>query len=513
MTEIRRALLSVSDKTGLVPFAKGLAARGVELVASAGTAAALQEAGLKVTLVDDVTGAAEMLGGRVKTLHPSIHGGILARRDVPEDVAALRERDIRPIDLVVVNLYPFQRLAMRRGVPEAELVEHIDVGGPAMLRAAAKNFAHVAVVVSPERYGFVLDELGEGDGSLSLGTRRELAAEAFAHSASYEIAIANWFMDADAFPDRLFAEFTREQALPYGENPHQRAAYYAERGARRHVLSMVHQHAGRPLSFNNIADLSAGRELLREFSLPGCVIIKHQNPCGVALAGNVHEAYQKALAGDPVSAFGGVVTVNRPVTRELAEVLAEQFIELLFAPGYEDGAVDILRGRQNLRILENRERRRANPGERGLQRVMGGILVQDLDSESEDREMMTVATSRTPTEREWGDLIFAWRVAKHVRSNAIVIARDLQTLGVGAGQMSRVDAVRIAVDKALVPLNGSALASDAFFPFPDGPQIALDAGVSTVIQPGGAKRDDEVIAAAERAGAVMVMTGRRHFSH
>ena len=282
MTEIRRALLSVSDKTGLVPFAKGLAARGVELVASAGTATALQEAGLTVTLVDDVTGAAEMLGGRVKTLHPSIHGGILARRDVPEDLAALRERDIRPIDLVVVNLYPFQRLAMRRGVPEAELVEHIDVGGPAMLRAAAKNFAHVAVVVSPERYGFVLDELGEGDGSLSLGTRRELAAEAFAHSASYEIAIANWFMEGDAFPDRLFAEFTREQALPYGENPHQRAAYYAERGARRHVLSMVHQHAGRPLSFNNIADLSAGRELLREFSLPGCVIIKHQNPCGVA---------------------------------------------------------------------------------------------------------------------------------------------------------------------------------------------------------------------------------------
>ena len=513
MKKIRRALLSVSDKTGLVGFAQGLAARGVELVSTSGTAQALRDAGLAVTLVEDVTGAAEMLDGRVKTLHPAVHGAVLARRDVAEDMAALEGRGIAPIDLVVVNLYPFQRMAVRRDISEGELLEFIDVGGPALLRAAAKNFASVGVVCNPERYGFVLDEIAEGNGSLSLATRRELAAEAFMHTAAYDVAVANWFAEDQVHPERLFLDLAKRIDLPYGENPHQRAAYYVERGARRHVLSMVHQHGGKGITFNNIADLSAARSLLAEFTLPACVIVKHGNPCGVALAAGVQEAYEKALACDPTAAFGGIVAVNRPVAIALAERLAEHFVELVFAPGYDDEALGLLRQKQNLRVLETRERRRVNPGERDLRRVMGGILVQDYDYESEDREMMAVVSQRTPSEREWGDLSFAWRVAKHVKSNAIVLARDLQTVGIGAGQMSRVDAVRLAVEKAAVPLDGASLASDAFFPFADGPEVAFAAGVTSVIQPGGARRDAEVVGAADAAGAAMVLTGRRHFSH
>ncbi len=513
MKKIRRALLSVSDKTGLVSFAQGLARRDIELVSTSGTAEVLREAGLEVRRVEDLTGAAEMLGGRVKTLHPAVHGAVLARRDDPEDMSTLADRGIDPIDLVVVNLYPFERLANRRDVSEEELIEQIDIGGPSLLRAAAKNFDSVTVVANPERYGFVLDELAEGNGGVSAGTRRELAAEAFAHCAGYDVAIANWFAEDHVFPERLFVELVKRIELPYGENPHQRGAYYVERGARRHVLSMVHQHGGRALSFNNIADVSAGRDLAREFTLPACVVVKHGNPAGVALAATVAEAFERALACDPTSAYGGVVVLNRVVTPALAELLAAQFLEAVFAPGYDAEALGLLRGRENLRILESRERRRSNPGERDLRRVMGGVLVQDPDTESEDREMMTVASERTPTEREWGDLSFAWRVAKHVRSNAIVVARDLQTVGIGAGQMSRVDAVRLALEKAQLPTEGAMLASDAFFPFADGPEAALEAGVIGIIQPGGAKRDDEVVAAANRRGAAMVMTGRRHFSH
>jgi phosphoribosylaminoimidazolecarboxamide formyltransferase / IMP cyclohydrolase len=511
--EIRRALISVSDKTGLVPFAKALSARGIDIVSTSGTADALREAGIDVTLVEDLTGAAEMLGGRVKTLHPAVHGGILARRHDEGDMASLQDRGIEPIDLVVVNLYPFQRLAARRDADEAELLESIDIGGPALLRAAAKNFRDVTVVCDPERYGFLLSELDDNGGALSVPTRRELAADAFAHTAGYDLAIANWFTDAVDFPERLFVELVRHTELPYGENPHQRAAYYAERGARRHVLSMVHQHAGKGVTFNNIADISAGRDIAREFTLPTCVIIKHTNPCGVAMGARIEEAYASALACDPDSAFGGVVVLNRPVSQALAQSLADQFVEVLFAPGYEDGAVEVLARRPNVRILESRERRRANPGERDHRRVLGGMLVQDYDSESEDRDMMTVVTQRTPSEREWGDLTFAWRVAKHVGSNAIVIARDLATIGIGAGQMSRVDAVRIALAKARGPVEGAALASDAFFPFPDGPALALEAGVRAFIQPGGAKRDDEVTVAVDGATATMVFTGRRHFRH
>ena len=513
MKDIRRALISVSDKTGLIPFAKALSARGVAIVSTSGTADALRDAGIETALVEDLTGAAEMLGGRVKTLHPAVLGGILARRDVPGDMATLADRGIDPIDLVVVNLYPFQRLSARRDVDEAELVENIDIGGPSMLRAAAKNFHDVAVLCDPDRYGFVLSELDDNAGALSLETRRELAAEAFAHTAGYDVSIANWFTDAVDFPDRLFVELVKHTELPYGENPHQRAAYYMERGARRHVLSMVQQHSGKGITFNNIADVSAGRAIAREFTLPTCVIIKHTNPCGVAMGARVEEAFAKAFACDPQSAYGGVVVLNRPVTKALAETLAEHFVEVIFAPSYDEGVVEVLQRRPALRILESRERRRANPGERDMRRVLGGMLVQDYDMESEDREMMTVATQRSPNEREWGDLTFAWRVAKHVGSNAIVLARDLATVGIGAGQMSRVDAVRIAIEKAQVPLAGGVLASDAFFPFVDGPQLALGAGIACLIQPGGAKRDDEVVAAADAAGATMVMTGRRHFHH
>jgi phosphoribosylaminoimidazolecarboxamide formyltransferase/IMP cyclohydrolase len=511
---VKRALISVSDKTGLLELAHGLVELGVELIATTGTAAYLGEHNLTTTRVEDLTGVAEMLGGRVKTLHPSVHGALLARRDNEGDQASLAEHGIEPIDLVIVNLYPFRHVAARRESSEGDVVEAIDIGGPAMVRAAAKNFAAVAVLVDPERYGFVLDELRESAGDLSLDTRRELAAEAFAHTAGYDIAIANWFSDTESFPERHLSELVKVTDLAYGENPHQRAAYYMDAGARRHLLSMVTQHGGKQLSFNNLLDLDAATTLAQEFTVPACVIVKHGNPCGVALAATPEEAYRKALAADPASAFGGVVAVNRPLSRDLAELIAEQFVEVLHAPGYGEGAVDLLRERlKNLRLLESDERRRPTPGERDFHRVLGGLLIQDRDTESEDRDTMEVVAGAAPTEREWGDLLFAWRVVKHVRSNAIVIARDTATVGIGAGQMSRIDSTKLALGKALSPVAGAVLASDAFFPFADGVQAALDAGVRVIIEPGGSKRDDEVIAAVEAAGGTLVFTGRRHFSH
>ena len=467
-----------------------------------------------MTRVEDVTAAPEMLGGRVKTLHPRIHAAILARLDQPDDVATLDEHEIRPFDLVCVNLYPFAEVASRRGVREEDAVEMIDIGGPSMLRAAAKNFAHVAPVCRPERYEQVLAELRER-GELSAETRRELAAEAFATTAAYEAAIASWFLDRDALPEQFTPVFEKTLELSYGENPHQRGAYYAEAGARVHLLSRVEQLHGKELSYNNLNDLSAARLLAREFTLPACVIVKHANPCGVAVAATVEEAYERALGADPVSAYGGVVVVNRPISGALAERLAAQFVEVLFAPEYDDAGLELLRAKPATRILLERERRRPDRGERDYKRVLGGLLVQDRDLDVEDREGMQVVCGE-PSEAAWGDLLFAWRVCKHVTSNAIVIAKDLQTVGVGAGQMSRVDAVRIAIEKAAEhghDAKGAALASDAFFPFADGPQAALEAGVTAIIQPGGSKRDDEVIAAVADAGAAMIFTGRRHFRH
>jgi phosphoribosylaminoimidazolecarboxamide formyltransferase / IMP cyclohydrolase len=510
-----RALISVYDKTGLQEFARGLAELGWRLVASGGTADYLEtEVGLDVDRVEELTGVAEMLGGRVKTLHPTIHAAILARRDHTEDVATLAEQEIEPFDLVCVNLYPFSEVAGRYGVREEEAVEMIDVGGPSMLRGAAKNFAHCAPVCRPERYETVLAELRRA-GELSLATRRSLAAEAFATTAAYETAIARWFGDVEAFPATLVTAFTKVSDLRYGENPHQRGAYYAEQGARVHLLSRVDQLHGKELSLINLLDLSAARLMLREFALPACAIVKHANPCGVAVAGTIEEAYERALASDPVSAFGMVCAVNRPVSAGLGEALAERFIDVLFAPGYDEAALEALQRKEAIRILLDRERRGFPRGERDFKRVLGGLLVQDRDWDVDDREGMEVACGR-PDEETWGDLVFAWRVCKHVGSNAIVLAKNLATIGIGGGQTSRVDAVRLALEKAREhghDVQGAVLASDAFFPFPDGPQAALNAGVAAIIQPGGSRRDADVVEAVCSADATMVLTGRRHFRH
>jgi phosphoribosylaminoimidazolecarboxamide formyltransferase / IMP cyclohydrolase len=512
---VRRALISVFDKTGLDRFAAGLVELGVELVASGGTAAYISEIGLSVTPVDALTDVPEMLGGRVKTLHPKIHGAILARRDVKADMDALAEHGIEPFDLVCVNLYPFAQVAGRKDVREEDAVEMIDIGGPAMLRAAAKNFEHIAPVCSIARYQPLLLEI-QATGEIDATTRRELAAEAFAHTAAYEASIATWFGDRETFPPRLLLSLERERELPYGENPHQRAAYYVETGSRRDLLSRVEQLSGKELSFNNLADLDSARAVLAEFELPTCVVVKHGNPCGVGVGSDLEEAAAKAYAADPVSAYGGVVALNRRVDPPLATRLAEQFIEVLIAPEYTADAVAILQEKPATRILEDRERRRASLGERDYRRVIGGFLVQDADAEVDDREGMALRAGETPDERLWGDILFSWRVCKHVGSNAIVVAKDLQTLGVGAGQMSRVDAVRIALEKAREQghdVNGAVLASDAFFPFPDGPELALEAGVTTIVQPGGSKRDDEVVAAVAKVGGTIVFASRRHFKH
>jgi phosphoribosylaminoimidazolecarboxamide formyltransferase/IMP cyclohydrolase len=512
---VSRALLSAYDKTGLDDFARGLAELGVELIASGGTAARLAELGLPVLRVDELTEFPELLEGRVKTLHPRVHAAILARRDRDDDMASLASLGIEPIDLVCVNLYPFDQVAWRKDTREEQAVEMIDIGGPTMLRAAAKNFVHVAPVCSPAQYPRILAELRE-TGDLSAATRRSLAAEAFAHTAAYEASIAAWFGDRDAFPDTLVVTLEKQLDLAYGENPHQRASYYAERGVRRHLLSRVEQLSGRELSFNNLGDLASARRLLEEFELPACVIVKHANPCGCAVGPDVEEAYAKALASDPISAYGGVVVLNRPVEDALGERISEQFVEVLLAPAYSAGALEALKRKPATRILRNGEQRLATRGERDFRRVPGGFLVQDTDAEVDVRESMEVVAGQAPDEDTWGDILLAWRTVKHVTSNAIVIAKGLGTIGVGSGQMSRVDAVRIAVEKAREhghDLRGAVLASDAFFPFADGPELALEAGVTAIVQPGGSKRDADVMAAVGAAGATMVFTRRRHFRH
>ena len=512
---IARALLSVSDKRGVVDLAQGLVEMGVEVVSTGGTEKALAEAGVPVRSVSDLTGFPEIMGGRVKTLHPKLHAALLAVRDDPEHMLAVEEQGVEMVDLVCVNLYPFERVAGRRGVEEADVIENIDVGGPTMIRAAAKNFAFVAPVVSPESYDAVLEEMRGSDGQLSLSTRESLAAEAFAYTARYDTAIARWFAEKqEDFPAMYLRAFEKVLDLPYGENPHQRAAFYSQVGARMHVLSMIRQLNGKQMSFNNLLDLNAARHLLGEFTVPACAIIKHNNPCGCAVGGSALEAYQAAFAADPMSAFGGVVCLNRPVDRPLAERIVDQFTEVLFAPGYSEDALEVLCQKENLRILEDNERRKPNISEPDLKPVMGGLLVQDRDLDIEERAEMQVVTERKPTEAEWGEMLFAWKVCKHVRSNAIVLAKDLTTAGIGAGQMSRVDAVRLAIEKSTADsLEGAALASDAFFPFADGPRAAIEAGASAIIQPGGSVRDHEVVEAADAAGVSMVFTSRRHFRH
>jgi phosphoribosylaminoimidazolecarboxamide formyltransferase / IMP cyclohydrolase len=486
----------------------------VELVASGGTAEHLREHGIEATPVEELTEIPEMLGGRVKTLHPRIHAAILARRDHPDDLAALDEHGIEPLDLVCVSLYPFSQIAGRYGVTEEEAVEMIDIGGPSMLRGAAKNFAHVVPVCRPERYPQILDEL-DTNGEVSANTRRELAAEAFATTAAYEAAISTWFLGREPFPERFIPTFRKVDDLSYGENPHQRAAYYAEEGARRHLLSRVEQVHGKQLSYNNLNDLSAARRLLGEFQLPAAVVVKHAQPSGVGVAASIEEAFAKAHGADPVSAYGMVLALNRPVSPELARELASNFVEVVIAPEYDDAGLEAMREKPATRILVDRERRRQDLGEREYRRVIGGLLVQDGDREVDDRSGMELVSGEA-SEELWGDLLFAWRVCKHVVSNAIVLARDLQTIGIGGGQTSRVDASRTAIEKAREhghDVSGSVLASDAFIPFADGAEAALQAGVTAIIQPGGAKRDGEVIDAVRSAGATMIFTGRRHFRH
>ncbi len=519
--KVRRALLSVSDKGGLVDFAKGLVGLGIEIVSTGGTAAALREAGIEVRTVEDLTGAPEILGGRVKTLHPRLHAGLLAVREDPEHAATLEREGIEEIDLVCTNLYPFERTAARIDASDAAVIENIDIGGPTMIRAAAKNHRYVAVVVKPESYDAILAELEESDGEVSVGTRHWLANEAFAYTARYDAAISRWFGERyEDFPTHLTISMQKFMDLSYGENPHQRAALYVQSGGRTHILSRVSKLHGKDLSFNNVLDLDSARNLLSDLEGPACVIVKHNNPCGAAEAATIGEAYERALACDPLSAYGGVIALNRPVDDALAEQLHKNFVEVLIAPGYEGGALDTLQQKQAIRILEDTEQR----GEEGAleaKRVRGGLLIQEIDAVAHDHGGMTVESGSEPSEADWADIIFAWKVCKHVRSNAIVMVKDRATVGVGAGQMSRVDSVRLAIDKCRAAfgddapgkLAGSIVASDAFFPFADGPQAAIEAGATVVIQPGGSKRDDEVIAACEAAGVTMIFTGRRHFRH
>jgi phosphoribosylaminoimidazolecarboxamide formyltransferase / IMP cyclohydrolase len=514
---IRRALLSVSDKRGLVDFARGLAELGVEIVSTGGTARELEEVGIDTRPVEDYTGFPEILDGRVKTLNPRIYAGLLAVRSNDEHIETLTAHEVEPIDLVCVNLYPFERVSGQRGVEDSEVIENIDIGGPTLIRAAAKNHAFSAVVVGPESYDAVLDELQRSDRRLSLRTRQSLAMEAFAYTARYDASISRWFAEREEdFPAQYTRSFEKVLDLPYGENPHQRAAYYAEAGARTHLMSMVSKLHGKELSFNNLLDLDSGRRLIEEFELPAVAIIKHNNPCGTALGAALGDAFDRALTADPQSAFGGLFCFNRRVDIALAEKLSEMFVEAVFAPGYDEDALELLKQKPNVRLLENQERRTTPVSEHDFKRVRGGMLMQDRDTGLELREEMEVATTRKPSEEEWGELLFGMRVCKHVRSNAIVMSKGLGTVGIGAGQMSRVDSVRIAVEKAGaagLALEGAALASDAFFPFADGPLLAIEAGVRAIIQPGGSQRDQEVVEACDAAGVAMVFTARRHFRH
>jgi phosphoribosylaminoimidazolecarboxamide formyltransferase/IMP cyclohydrolase len=520
---VRRALVSVSDKTGVADFARGLAGLGVEILSTGGTATALREAGLQVTDVSEFTGQEEILGGRVKTLHPRLHAALLARRADAEHMATLEREGIEPIDLVCVNLYPFEQTVAGHDVAHEVAVENIDIGGPTMIRAAAKNHEGVAVVVKPESYDAVLAELEENEGEISAATRHWLANEAFAQTARYDAAISRWFSEEyEDYPEHLAVAYEKVLDLAYGENPHQRGALYAEAGVRSHVLSRVSKLHGKALSFNNVLDLDSARRLTEDFEQPACTIVKHNNPCGVAIGADALEAYEKALACDPMSAFGGVIAFNRPVSEALAARLHENFVEVLIAPDYESGALEILQQKEAIRILREEERRQPDPQERDVKRVLGGLLIQDRDGDPEPREIMEVVTKGEPSDAQWDDLCFAWTVVRHVRSNAIVLAKDGATLGIGAGQMSRVDSVRLAVEKcreargsdaAAELLAGSSLASDAFFPFADGPELGIEAGATAVIQPGGSKRDAEVIEACEAAGVTMVFTKHRHFRH
>jgi phosphoribosylaminoimidazolecarboxamide formyltransferase/IMP cyclohydrolase len=523
---IRRALLSVFDKTGLVELGRALAAKGVELVSTGGSASALRDAGLSVRDVAELTGFPEMMDGRVKTLHPTVHGGLLAVRDDPAHAASMAEHGIGAIDLVVVNLYPFEE-TVASGADRPAIIEKIDIGGPSMVRSAAKNHAYVAIVTDPADYPALIEEL-TASGGTTLATRRRLAAKAFAATAAYDAAIAGWFASADqgeTLPERLSVPLKKGASLRYGENPHQQAALYLPAGAATPGIAQAQQVQGKELSYNNYNDADAALELVSEFrdGPPTVVIVKHANPCGVASADTLIEAYQAALACDSVSAFGGIIAVNRPLDEATAEAISGIFTEVVAAPGADEGAKAVFARKKNLRLLLTGGL--PDPVRGGLQMrsIAGGMLVQSRDNGRIDRADLKVVTKRQPTERELTDCLFAWVVAKHVKSNAIVYAKDGSTAGVGAGQMNRLESARIAAWKARDAADkagwaeprtiGSAVASDAFFPFADGLLAAVEAGATAVIQPGGSVRDAEVIAAADEAGLAMLFTGMRHFRH
>ncbi|GAA0497012.1 bifunctional phosphoribosylaminoimidazolecarboxamide formyltransferase/IMP cyclohydrolase [Pigmentiphaga sp. GD03639] len=527
--KIERALLSVSDKSGIVDFARALHDRGVQLLSTGGTAKLLAQAGLPVQEVSDYTGFPEMMDGRVKTLHPKIHGGLLARRDAQAHLDAIASHGIGRIDLLVVNLYPFRETVAKPGCTFADAVENIDIGGPAMLRAAAKNHGTeaggVTVVIDPADYAQVLEEM-DATGATSYALRLNLAKKVFAHTASYDGAIANYLTsltDApaqeavpvrEAYPEILSFQATKSQAMRYGENPHQSAAFYRDTAPAAGLLANYRQLQGKELSYNNIADADAAWECVRTFDAPACVIVKHANPCGVAVSTDALHAYQQAFKTDPTSAFGGIIAFNRPVDAATAQAVSKQFVEVLLAPAYEAGALEIFAAKQNVRLLEIPMGDGVNAFD--VKRVGGGWLVQQPDSFNVARDQLKVVTKVAPTEAQMDDLLFAWKVAKFVKSNAIVFVGGGMTLGVGAGQMSRVDSARIAsikAENAGLSLKGSAVASDAFFPFRDGLDVVVDAGASCVIQPGGSMRDAEVIAAADERGIAMVLTGTRHFRH
>jgi phosphoribosylaminoimidazolecarboxamide formyltransferase / IMP cyclohydrolase len=513
VSKLKRALLSVSDKSGIVELARGLSALGVELLSTGGTAQLLQKEGVSVKEVSAHTGFPEMLDGRVKTLHPRVHAGLLARRDSEAHMAAIRGAGIDPIDMVVVNLYPFQATVADPACRLEDAVENIDIGGPAMLRSAAKNHAAVTVVVDPADYARVLEEARAG--GITDATRLALAKKAFAHTAAYDGAIANYLTSRDApYPEVLTLQFHKLQDLRYGENPHQSAAFYREARPAGGTLARLRQVQGKALSYNNLADADAAWECVKSLSDPACVIVKHANPCGVAVGASLREAYDKAFQTDPVSAFGGILAFNRALDAAAAEALSRQFAELIIAPRVEPEALKVLAAKPNLRVLEIPLAHEAQAHD--YKRVGGGLLVQSMDAAGVERKDLRVVTKRPPSEAQWTDLLFAWRVAKYVKSNAVVFCGGGMTLGVGAGQMSRVDSARIAATKAAaakLSLQGSVVASDAFFPFRDGLDVLAEAGAAAVIQPGGSVRDEEVIGAADERGVAMVFTGVRHFRH
>jgi len=516
--KIQRAILSVTDKTGLVDFARKLSAVGIELVSTGGTAKLLRDSGISVKDISDLTGFPEMLDGRVKTLHPKVHGGILHRREDPKHVAAVKEHGIAPIDMVVVNLYAFEKTAAKPNVHFEELIENIDIGGPSMIRSAAKNFQDVAIIISPADYDSIVSELETNSGVLSKATKWRLAQKAFATTAAYDSAIASTLervspddfelhSDPTTFPSTLRFSFQKTLDLRYGENPHQKAAMYSD-GSGKGVAN-ARQLQGKELSYNNIVDLQAAWDLAQEFDEPVCAIIKHTNPCGTATGKTLAEAYKRALECDPVSAFGGVIGVNRPVDLAAAEEMHKLFLEVIAAPSFDEDAKAKFASKKNLRLVE------VVPANQKwvLKNVSGGMLVQDSDTRALNDSDLKVVTRRPPSPEETRALLFAWKVCKHVKSNAIVYARDGQTVGVGAGQMSRVDSAKIGAMKAQLPLKGTVAASDAFFPFPDGVEEIATAGATAIIQPGGSQRDPEVIEAADRLGLAMLFTGIRHFRH